>query len=77
MPVGDDAGAGGVVQHQPVVPPQGWVGGGIVAEQFGAFKQGVEHEQPAVGVPPQGLLRGVGGGELGDARAQLCFYKLE
>ena len=48
-----------------------------MAEQFGAFKQGVEHEQPAVGVPPQGLLPGVGGGELGDARAQLCFYKLE
>lgn len=42
-----------------------------MAEQFGAFKQGVEHEQPAVGVPPQGLLPGVGGGELGDAGADL------
>ena len=48
-----------------------------MAEQFGAFKQGVEYEQPAVGMPPQGLLRGVGGGELGDAGADLGGDEVE
>lgn len=67
----------GAAQHLAVAPPEGGVGGGVVGEGLRLLEQGVEDEEAAVGVPPQGLPRGVGRGEGGDLRAQAAGEQVE
>ena len=67
----------GVLQHQAVLPPQRGVGGNIAGEGLRLVEQGVEDEQAAVGVPPQGLFVRVGADEAVDLRPDLVQDELE
>ena len=59
------------------MPPQRGVGGNIAGEGLRLVEQGVEDEQAAVGVSPQGLFVRVGADEAVDLRPDLVQDEME